>query len=225
MIRNGFTLVELLVVVAVIGILVAIALVNLLAAQVRSKVGRARAELQTLDTALNAFFLDREEYPRGNQYQMSTLAPATQLYDKGLVQLSTPVCYISTGLLDDPFGTEYYDTSFETGPEVKRENRKEARWYKYAARYRGQTVMTRYYERDLRDNRTEWFILQSSGPDRTMFVLGQSRIDPDHPEVFLSKIYDPTNGTASRGSIYRAGGDPKGDDARLAFDAIQAANH
>lgn len=51
-ISRGFTLVELLIVVAVIAILVGLAVPNLLEAQTRAKVSRVKADLKTLETGL-----------------------------------------------------------------------------------------------------------------------------------------------------------------------------
>src|SRR5208283_4677840 len=58
----GFTLIELLIVVAIIAILAAIAIPNFLAAQVRSKVSKTLAEFQTLDTALESYYVDYNDY-------------------------------------------------------------------------------------------------------------------------------------------------------------------
>ena len=55
MAMNGFTLVELLVVVAIIAILSLIAVPNFLEAQVRAKVSRARSDLRTVATGLEAY--------------------------------------------------------------------------------------------------------------------------------------------------------------------------
>ena len=61
--RGAFTLIELLIVVAIISILSAVAIPNFLAARVRAKVSRAQAELQTLGTALMGYHVDWGEFP------------------------------------------------------------------------------------------------------------------------------------------------------------------
>jgi len=61
--KQGFTLIELLIVVAIIAILAAIAIPNFLAAQVRSKVSRSKAELRTFATALESYQVDNNVYP------------------------------------------------------------------------------------------------------------------------------------------------------------------
>jgi type II secretion system protein G len=64
--RNSFTLIELLIVVAIIGILAAIAVPNFLNAQVRAKVARAEADLRSIRTAFEMYRLDNNTYPPTN---------------------------------------------------------------------------------------------------------------------------------------------------------------
>jgi type II secretory pathway pseudopilin PulG len=60
---NGFTLIKSLIAVAVIAILAAIALPNLLEAQTGSKVSRVKSELRTIAGALEAYHAGCGHYP------------------------------------------------------------------------------------------------------------------------------------------------------------------
>ncbi|MBN1867555.1 prepilin-type N-terminal cleavage/methylation domain-containing protein [Candidatus Sumerlaeota bacterium] len=69
---KGFTLIELLIVVAIIAILAAIAVPNFLEAQVRSKVSRAKSDLRTISTGLEAYYVDNNSYVGSGSYDRRT---------------------------------------------------------------------------------------------------------------------------------------------------------
>ncbi|MBX5484680.1 MAG: prepilin-type N-terminal cleavage/methylation domain-containing protein [Myxococcaceae bacterium] len=77
--KKGFTLIELMIVVAIIGILAAIAIPNFIKFQARSKQGEAKANLKSLFTAQKSFYQEKDRYSesiveigwapeRGNRY-------------------------------------------------------------------------------------------------------------------------------------------------------------
>lgn len=70
--QGGFTLIELMVVIVIIGILVAIALPNFIGAQDRAKVASVKANMHTFQTALETYAVDW-----GGQYP-TTVALAKQ---------------------------------------------------------------------------------------------------------------------------------------------------
>lgn len=61
--KNAFTLIELLIVVAIIGILAAIAVPNFLNAQIRARIAKADANLNTFVTACEIYRMDNRVYP------------------------------------------------------------------------------------------------------------------------------------------------------------------
>lgn len=70
--QKGFTIIELLVVIVIIGILVALALPNLFSAQARGRDTDRKNELKNLQTRLETYFNDNGEYPSTNTAAMVT---------------------------------------------------------------------------------------------------------------------------------------------------------
>ncbi len=186
-IRKGFTLIELLVVVAIIAILAALAVPNFLAAQTRSKVSRAKADMRSVVTALEAYAVDNGRYPTYHyssvpiaalEFHIGGTVPGFAVPDPswdGRNPLTTPIAYI-TKMPDDPFA------SHRSGPDEVRE-------YLY--------VNWPYAIQQVTDSHQASFMyayekygsyrLHSRGPD----TQGPDSGTP----------YDATNGTVSRGDI------------------------
>ncbi len=99
--QKAFTLIELLIVVAIIGILAAIALPNFLNAQMRAKIARVNAEVNSLRNALESYRIDNNVYPMdGNDFPEVNIERFNQ---KNLHKcLTSPVSYLSN-ILMDPF--------------------------------------------------------------------------------------------------------------------------
>ncbi len=95
---KGFTLIELLIVVAIIAILAAIAVPNFLEAQTRSKVSRVKADLRSVATAMEAYYVDNNVYPPNDAGGV----PQSQYRMNRVVMITTPIAYM-TSLPSDPF--------------------------------------------------------------------------------------------------------------------------
>lgn len=196
---QAFTLIELLIVVAIIAILAAIAVPNFMEAQTRSKSSRARADMRSLAVGIESYATDNNAFPPGYM-----TAPRD-----GLVALTTPVPYISNAYPMDPFRPATFLPS------------------KASYTYELMNVNNRIIEKGggafsvdpanpgNEPSKGTWWWLASRGPNNTFglksgepeFDLKKSFFDATtNPEGLTNSIYDPTNGTQSSGNIYRAGG-------------------
>lgn len=95
---SAFTLIELLIVVAIIGILAAIAVPNFLNAQIRAKIARVQADQRNIGTALGMYNIDNNAFP--DFYTFPAFATI------GVPELTTPVAYIADYPVDAFENTE-----------------------------------------------------------------------------------------------------------------------
>ena len=193
--RKAFTLIELLIVVAIIAILAAIAVPNFLEAQSRAKVARAKADIRTLVMAVQTYIVDYNRcFPDNNDANTPPWRKGNWWYTKEnpnspadmtflnngshwmenfytravFIPLTTPISYLSTVPLD-PFSKVV-----PMGIDTREVTVNGAAYYAYLA-------------------------LFSGGPDRTegnwyRGIAGQNNMGIE---------YDPTNGSVSQGDVTR----------------------
>jgi general secretion pathway protein G len=65
--ENGFTLVELMVVILILGLLATIVIINVLPATDKAAATKAKADISTLEEAVELYRLNRLAYPSGEQ--------------------------------------------------------------------------------------------------------------------------------------------------------------
>ena len=178
--RNAFTLIELLIVVAIIAILAAIAVPNLLEAQVRSKVSRVQAELSSLALALESYHVDNRHYP-----VWSIDGEGINPTSWRLLPLTTPISYMTKVPPEDPFRDRSMPGVYDTYDYVDAQS----------------FALEGDPEPSYRCRGSEWRLC-SPGPDLVNTYGGPSYMNPpDNPGY----DYDPTNGTISKGDICRVG--------------------
>ena len=97
--RKSFTLLELIVVIAIIGILAMISIPNFLNAQVRAKVARAKSDFRVMTAAVKVYYIDNQGLPVNG-----TLMSRDKSSEWAFSCLTTPIPYLSsTECCHDPF--------------------------------------------------------------------------------------------------------------------------
>jgi general secretion pathway protein G len=72
--EEGFTLVELMVVIVIIGLLATVVIINVLPATDKAAVTKAKADVATLEQGLEMFRLNRLRYPNGAEGLQAVVA-------------------------------------------------------------------------------------------------------------------------------------------------------
>lgn len=93
--RTAFTLIELLIVVAIIGILAAIAVPNFLNAQTRARLARVYGDIDAIEIALHSYRVDNNKFPPSHNGS-SFIDPHILRF----VYLTTPISYLATIPMD-----------------------------------------------------------------------------------------------------------------------------
>ena len=202
--RTAFTLIELLIVVAIIAILAAIAVPNFLEAQTRSKVSRARADARSIATAVESYAVDNNKYPipRCETFQTrGTLTSAAQFIPGGAHPVAgggtpggvtSPIAYLTSSGLRDPFAIGTFDDLrsdlFYQNIDI---------WYEKGV-LKAESANPVYPQTLYSIDPTGSIYRAAYGS----YKLGS--IGPDRDYTGGRNIYDATNGSVSLGDVYRS---------------------
>lgn len=209
--RKAFTLIELLIVVAIIAILAAIAVPNFLEAQTRARVARVVADMRTVNTAFETYRIDNNNIPphgtftKNAQGVPSVMSPYVYVLDPILV--TTPVAYVNSEstLLDD-----FQSKLLQANAPKNEPNRYVLGRLSYTSYLQHTTeaggVISPLAKR-LGIERYGGWRLTSAGPDLAQF---NAQLPPEGTpltRIQASKTipYDASNGTISVGDIVRTG--------------------
>ncbi|MEW6234988.1 MAG: prepilin-type N-terminal cleavage/methylation domain-containing protein [Candidatus Omnitrophota bacterium] len=173
---DSFTLIELLIVVAIIGVLAAIAVPNFLNAQLRAKITRAYSDMEAIAKCLDMYNLDRNSFPTSNYVERYPTRPFRRL--------TTPIAYLSS-FPQDPFrqgsSVQTHNLYTTSGPD-----------YTYymcddTDAYDGPNTINKPTRRADYKTSFDWFMI-SPGPS------------PGDKWIF----YDISNGLSSQGYVYHS---------------------
>jgi prepilin-type N-terminal cleavage/methylation domain-containing protein len=183
----AFTLIELLIVVAIIAILAAIAVPNFLEAQTRAKVSRCKSDMRSMATALEAYRVDWNSYTPYGRIDPAGIFqyPARQndMNDKMCFTgppITTPVAYIGA-FFSDPFATQFPPPHELKLIEYLNLEQHVGNFVPPPPPFASQLIPAWGFWR-----------LVAAGPD------GDRGLD-----IKNNIVYDPTNGTVSNGDIVR----------------------
>lgn len=217
--KAGFTLVEILIVVAIIAVVAAIAVPNIMSANIRAKVSGVRSDMGSIAIALEDYRVDKRTYPVGYYpgagYDPDVIGEAGQPFDGtggndsgndaiGLGYLVYPVTSFNPTYLKRIPGDPFNDNGEEDWPDGTSEAHNHH--YCYFTGAKGSTgTRINGYRTEGSKKIADYWALASYGPDKKKdvenYLEAWKAVDPNAPGYDFSKAYDSDRGITSSGDI------------------------
>ncbi|HPA47146.1 MAG TPA: prepilin-type N-terminal cleavage/methylation domain-containing protein [bacterium] len=179
---RAFTLIELLIVVAIIGILAAIAVPNFMNARIKAAVARCQADMKAATNALEMYRMDNGKY-------IKTYGGASELF-----QLTTPMAYLSS------VPPDYFISQHQTGKNFNSDSTSNS--WDYSGNDLGWNSKPphAYMLSSIGPAQT------GHGPHPEWYMKGPNNWNN---LIFRDSSYMPSNGIKSAGAIMQFGGDKR----------------
>jgi type II secretion system protein G len=213
--KAAFTLIELLIVVAIIAILAAIAVPNFLEAQVRSKVSRVKSDMRSMATGIESYAVDQGQYPsRKAAVTNLGVSPDLSYTAFTLNLITTPIAYL-TSIPLDPFGAKYSYPGQWSQTRAYHYYQSEDGAIDNPGAGEGKEVVRCWgldsYGPDQDYDSAHWiFEFWGLGYPIDQVLSGQNTGLDGINKRNIDRIYDPTNGTVSDGDLLRISNNPLG---------------
>ncbi len=180
---QAFTLIELLIVVAIIAILVLIVVPNFITALVKSRVARSQADINSISNAIMMYRTDSNRLPPLLLPGEGTQVVLKPQHISQLFYLTTPISYINASSVESPF-------SFTHGY-----------WYYNWEFFVETTGKPRMFYWNNRNNpEPSTWMISTIGPNGIQFPY---QVLEDN--ILMFHDYNPTNGIVSGGIIQKHG--------------------
>ncbi len=206
---GAFTLIELLIVIAIILILISIALPNFLEAQMRAKVAKSDGEMRGLAQSLEAYRNDWPRYPPQAAYEKTQFNPSFPGLTNNcwsLMQLTTPITYMKKLPLDlfapqngEPIWNGTTGRAMPLHPADKAHGFTYLYWSQQSLRFDGQISTAEAMKRNGIN-----YTLLGLGPNGQLETINLDSNDMSQMRInAVHWAYSPTNGTKSKGDLLR----------------------
>jgi len=203
MMKKGFTLVELLIVIDIIVTITAIAVPNLISANIKAKVKGIKSEMGSIAIALEDYRIDKGDYPiepDPSKYDPDEIAKPDKAFDHHSKAVGLGKLVFPPQASDPVYLYRVPGDPFNDGGEEEWNGTSGAHNNHYC-------YFTADASRQSSSTEAKYWALVSYGPDKARdidsYTKAWNAVDPNAPnhDTYKNLIYNPDNGITSSGDI------------------------